>query len=797
METDIRSFTINGVVYPNINDFIEKYMAEYFEKTKKHLDIKTLKFETSFRDSFLDNYNELLKLREWYTDKCGLNPDQNNPEGWSTVNRKNKEDMEMLEFRHSIMFMIKDLFIILEGTEKYVFPKGEYVGEEIKNNNNVERKFKLYRGKKTRNSRARYTSFILRKHHRSTRNSALHNTNNYRDFHHSNREYSSYENTKIPGHRFDKSGKYKYDNKNYDIINEFATHILEEIDKLIGNGIKYIEYMEVFLKSLFFFTYGDMPLSEYYGYREDNFETEELEECFAAKIVIDSYDTPYLIYPITYLVNYKAMNSFMLAPVVPIIQANTMKNVDNTAISACAQIVHDIATHGESTHGIHNYINYMFRDYFDKTGQETQYFIKLWTNLNIYCNPEILKALDYNIANFKANPISADGKLTLGELDDDRKKFVYAFIYHKLFHESLSYATCAFNPKIVNILLHLFFYENEYDYKPGSGVFEYIGNNISDVVDYLKSIDSRIIYRMDKIISLGEHKYKGLKKAKNLLKNALRPFIFNFSDNPGEEDPKKIEEYKDEITFTVSRKHNPELIKKIIDLIIYCLIYKFNKIEHEYWSNFINQSIKGFKSIKIKNLQFVSRLDIQEAKTHLAGFFQNILKTNFTDIDKNPHTANPYINTGLECRDSMYYTVQLKLYESVLFPERDDNWQIVYSDINDKSIHKGNIKSYIKKDEELVKIWEPETQPSTDELLSNPDQMEKVVFSKPYYDLQSPEYAIYDNTFDTPPKQIKTMTNQANYVTEKNTKRQRNSANKKQTKKQRTTTQNNTKKNTQ
>jgi hypothetical protein len=716
------SYKIDHKLYPNINELLKSY---YKDKDIKNKDVT---YKTEIRDTFIDNYDEVLKLREWYSEMCGL-PDTT-VESWSTVNIENKKTMQMPNFRFCLIYMIKDLKILLEGNrdpgyENYLFPKGDFKADNNKVNVNTFEKVvltNLKRKPRSSTSIARYPSTLKR------------NNNTV-----------------------------KKDN-----ITDFAKKILEDIDEVIKNGIYYIPFMEVLMKFLFLFTYGDkIPLSKYDEYRQLNFNTDKLTECVGLSIIIKSFDTPYIIYPISYFVSYRIMNCFMLAPVLPMILSNAVRKTDNIFLSACGQINHDIVDHSEFTHGFHSFVDYKNLN-LNETGLE--FFKKLFNNLNKYCNPDTLRSFNYNIENIPKFeiPYPANSKIEFSSLNKDQKNYLYTYIFHLIFHEIFSFGSCAYDDKIIRLRLHSLLSDNK-DLK-FKNIYEVIGNNPVDLINYLRVIQRNIIFDIKYLLQLNMLNKKGISNHENFLlsQNALRKAVNKmvYHTIPKLSNKSKNNNAAANNASANNASANDKLIKKILDLLIYSLIYDYRNYDEKLNNTYIENGLKNFITT-IPKIKYIHYLDPISTKTNILLFFTELLGINIAEINIDKYNKNNYINSkpnnNEPCTLEFSILIQWKLIQSVLYPynspQENSRYSIQYGPIKRESLLQTGIKVEIADISNLFEIWEPNANPTEAELRTqqeNKEDITKIIFPSltsltkdvPNYGI--PDYTIIEKTGDKP-----------------------------------------------
>jgi len=654
---------IDNITYPNINALLKSYQENDI-KSKFNIKNSEVKYETEIQDPFIADYEQLLHLREWYSQICGL-PDTT-VESWSTVNIEHKKKMKIPNFRFCLIYMIKDLTILLEGNrdpgfEDYLFPKGDFNSNNKRRNLNTFKKVVLTDiAKKPRSSTsvARYSSTLKRTNQKINRNN----------------------------------------------ITDFAKQILKDIDEVIENGIYYIPFMEALMKFLFLFTYADKKsLSKYNQFREMNFNSDELTECVGLDIIIKSYDTPYIIYPVSYFVSFRVMNSFMLAPVLPLILSNTVRRTDRFFVSPCGQVNHDIIDHSEFTHGFHSFLDYQTMNMYDNG---KSFFKSLFINLNKYCNPDILKEFNYDpkgIPKFIIPANSNQHTIEFSSLNDNQKKYVYAYVYHLIFHEIISFGSCGFDDKIVLTRLHTILTDkSELLY---SNIYEVIGNDQNQLINYLRVNLGGIVMDMPFIIQFKMLDQKGISDHENFLtshliiKKAVLRFVYF-------------------VIPELIKTSNDKLLKKILDLLLYAIVYDYRYRFESFMNQYIEIYLKKFEAI-LSKFKYINYLDPKNTKRALSSYFQDLLHINISKIEKDPYTSNNYImsNGGRPCNDEFRYLILWKLIQSTRYPYKNkSDDKLKYGPINKDTIVQPNIKVEIASIDELIEIWEPDVNPTVEEL---------------------------------------------------------------------------------
>jgi hypothetical protein len=231
------------------------------------------------------------------------------------------------------------------------------------------------------------------------------------------------------------------------ITDDMKSKILELLNLinniLESNNYIYLAIINIIDKYLLLFSFGGKPQDKY------------------SNLLLEIYNTPFIVYPTFNMVSYTKVIYFIQAPVMNFNIMNTRKLVHKNYECPYFQIAHDIDNHSSRTHTYRkgNFKSLKYPDNNNNNNALKTSNIKLLFNKTNNIINLLKNYINYNITYFKNDNITID--------DDDVKKFILCYSLFILCHEISSGINIftSFNNLIKNVKdnKYVFILEHEKD----------------------------------------------------------------------------------------------------------------------------------------------------------------------------------------------------------------------------------------------------------------------------------------------------------------------------------------------
>ena len=302
-----------------------------------------------------------------------------------------------------------------------------------------------------------------------------------------------------------------------------------------------------------------------------------------------------------------------------------------------------------------------------------------------------------------------------------------------------------------------------------------IGNNPVDLINYLRVIQRNIIFDIKYLLQLNMLNKKGISDhenfllSQNALKKAVNKMVYHTIPKLSNKSKNNNAAANNASANNASANNasaNDKLIKKILDLLIYSLIYDYRNYDEKLNNTYIENGLKNFITT-IPKIKYIHYLDPISTKTNILLFFTELLGINIAEINIDKYNKNNYINSKLNddepCPLEFSIIIQWKLIQSVLYPynspQENSRYSIQYGPIKRESLLQTGIKVEIADISNLFEIWEPNANPTEAELRTQQEKKEdiaKIIFPSltslkkdvPNYGI--PDYTIIEKKGDKP-----------------------------------------------